>query len=329
MATSLAMLFALLATLTKAKLTIEYDQGPKPLGSPADLSWSIDSDANTISFGLEVSDAILRGNGTMWVGIGVGEETSGSMLGADILTAEFNATELNKCTIMDRYVPFVAFPIGEEPGVFPEQDDCQSWTLESCSRDPQRGTITLEVYRPLSSGSTSRGGSRLLAILDNQDREVGSGVQSIMYAYGNGNFAYHTKNRGTMRMVLFNDDFTYPTGTILPLSDDVTFNFSIVATNYTVPPKTTYACTSALVPLLKSGKRFMVAADPIIRSTSGANKAHHLIAYACSATEYGRNFLNGTAECGSSGGPTNPDAKCKAFLYGCKLCAFRFVSISY
>eukprot|EP00171_Calliarthron_tuberculosum_P017842 IDg17842t1 len=295
----------LLATLSLGRFTQKYDQGPRSLGKPAKLSWTFDNSTKIVRLGLEVSDPdVLKGEKRVWVGIGVGEETSGGMLGADILTAEFEDGVLDKCSTKDRYVPFTAFPIGENPRVFPNEDKCQSWTLVSCVRDPAKGTVTLEVKRPAVA-------------TDSQDRDIGSGEQSMMYAYGNGDFRYHSNERGTSRIILFNADGTYPAPDALALPKDISVSKSILATNYTVPAKTTYTCTSALVELPASGKLYMVAGDPVIQSISGANKAHHLIAYACKDTPLGRKY-NQTADCKPDGGPGNPEMQCTAFIYACK-----------
>eukprot|EP00170_Pyropia_yezoensis_P006552 contig_26716_g6573 len=63
------------------------------LDETAILSWTLTPTA--VRFGLVVTDAALFGGNASapaaWVGLGIGEPTSGSMVGADIVTAEFGS----------------------------------------------------------------------------------------------------------------------------------------------------------------------------------------------------------------------------------------------
>lgn len=99
------------------------------------------------------------------------------------------------------------------------------------------GAITLEVNRPL-------------AAVTDQDRSISAGEQVILYAYGSSAFKYHKKNRGTSRITLFKDDSTPPSGAERPLPNDIVQNFTVLNTNYAVPPnRTAYGCTTARIPL--------------------------------------------------------------------------------
>lgn len=105
-----------------------------PLSSIAELSWDVNFTTSEISFGLKVSDSALNKTGDAWVGISIGESTSGGMLGADIFTAEFASGVLDNCTVKDRHVPFVPFPLTTAPGPYPVEDSCQtdaSWAIVS------------------------------------------------------------------------------------------------------------------------------------------------------------------------------------------------------
>lgn len=303
----------LLLVTTVQGLSRGYDRST-PLSDKVVLSWTLDNDARRISLALTVTDpTVLSKKGASWIALGVSEETSGSMLGADIVNADFGPDMLDNCTIADRYVPFAAYPIGDRTpsaaDVFPEKDDCQtdgSWRLVSCTRNPENGTATLEVERALDAN-------------DDQDRDIRPGDQAMIFAYGGSTFQRHGKERGSSRVVLYNEDGSYPSKGISPLPKDVSFTFDFQATNYSVPSAnvTTYACTSVVLPLPASGKRALVAVDPIIKSTSGDNKAHHLLLYACEDTPYAKQFTK-TGYCQDEG-PGSPRSRCTALLYGCKL----------
>lgn len=289
-----------------------YDRSTS-LSDKAKLHWTLHNDSRRISLALTVTDAaVLSRKGVSWIGLGVSESSSGSMLGSDIVSAEFGNDMLDNCTVADRYVPFAAYPLGESTSnassVFPNKDDCQtdgSWRLVSCTRNPGNGTAVLEVERSLGAN-------------DDQDRVIGPGDQAIIFAYGGSGFQRHGKERGSSRVVLYNEDGSYPKRDISPLPKDVSFTFNLQATNYSVPSAnvTTYACTSVELPLPKSGKRALVAVDPVIKSTSGKNKAHHLLLFACADTPFIRSFKQ-TKYC-QGNGPGSPEARCQALLYGCK-----------
>lgn len=302
----------LLATAVQA-LSRGYDRSTE-LSGKAVLSWTLDNDARRISLAVTVTDpAVLSKKSASWIGLGVSESTSGSMLGSDIVSAEFGPDMLDNCTIADRHVPFAAYPIGERtasaPDVFPNKDDCQtdgSWRLVSCTRNPDNGTAVLEVERALDAN-------------DDQDRDIGPGDQAMIFAYGGSAFQRHGRERGSSRVVLYNEDGSYPSGEISPLPKDVSFKFDFQATSYKVPSAkvTTYACTSIELPMPKSGKRSLVAVDPLIKSKAGKNKAHHLLLYACENRSFAKQFAK-TKDCQSEG-PGSPESRCTALLYGCKL----------
>jgi len=265
-----------------------YPRGPVSLSPKAVLSWDVDFAIDEISFALVVTDTELNESTDAWVGIGVGESTSGGMLGADIFTAEFASGVLDNCTVKDRHVPFVPYPLTQAPGAFPVEDSCQtdgSWTINSCVRNLQNGTITLDVKRPLMAVSP-------------QDRNVSAGDQVMMYAYGGSTFMYHENKRGGARVVLFNADETFPAEAAPTLPDDVAANFSVIATNYSVPPGTMYACTAALIPVPAGQKWYMVAARPVLKAAKGRNMAHHFVAYLCPDRNTTRQFFE-TRDCDS------------------------------
>lgn len=305
---------------THAQLSRQYARGPITVGEGAQFYYSLENDTKTISFGLvTTSDQFKSDSGPAWIGIGVSEATSGSMLGADIATAEFASAQNSECTLVDRHVPFAAYPLGEQSEnasrVFPNEDKCQadrSWNLVACKRDTNQGTLTLEVSRSLDAN-------------DDQDRAITSGPQPILYAYGDA-FQYHGKARGTRQIILFNSDGSLPPLVQEPLPNDVVANQFVQASNYTVPSDkvTTYACTSVIADVPAGGKRVLVAADPVLKTRSGKNLAHHLLIYTCADTPYFRRFMK-TGSCLGDGPVGNSEANCTGLIYSWAVGVGRFV----
>ena len=295
---SAIVVYLLCACLANAKLTVKYDRNTN-LSNEATLSWSFDNATKMFSFGLEVTTANVSTTDAAWVGIGVGEQSSGSMLGADIATAQFKKNIVDNCTITNRHVPFVAYPIGSGNNtVFPAADRCQnerSWKLISCSRDPKKKTFTLEVRRPMEA-------------ITEQDRAISSGPQPMMYAYGvAGSVAYHRANRATKRVFLVKKDGTYPSPTQFNLPADISTTFTVRNNEYVVPSvRTTYACTSRKLTLRKGEKLYMIAAENIVEE-----KAHHMLVYGCEDNAFTRNYTE-TQNCFSHdrAGGADPRAKC-------------------
>lgn len=304
------LLFSLLHALSPTR---SYSHGPVPFDKIASLYYTLSPSGSTISFALVVKDPKIVSNTSRfepnWLGLGVSEPTSGSMLGGDIVTAVFRSD--GSCVFTDRYVPFFAFPLGEPgPGgsAFPLEDDCQddgSWRYITCKRDSD--TMLLEVERELEAH-------------DDQDRAIKKedGSSSLIYAYGEF-FGYHQDRRGAMQVDLFKEK----DGEQSMLPPDVDGSIEIVATNYTVPDskETIYACTSKLVNIEGSSGRMIVAAEPVIHAD--VDMLHHLVLYLCSGEEYAKQTAK-TIECttgnNSIGGPVgNPRAKCSTLVYGCKL----------
>jgi hypothetical protein len=90
------------------------------------LYWTVDESKDLISLGI-MAKAIG------WAGFGLGEPTSGSMPGADMLVAIYDPAQ-NIVTISDRY-NVVSFTLSRyalhyaEPSV----DQCQNWNLVAAS----------------------------------------------------------------------------------------------------------------------------------------------------------------------------------------------------
>lgn len=201
--------------------THNYTAEPVRLSEVAKLYHDANPKDDIVHFALIIDDPAAVTNSRNWLGIGIGEPSSGSMLGADIVTAAFEPNATSTCTLVDRHVPFAAYPIGSTNGgsasVFPFEDDCpdSDWKLVSCGRDVAKGHLLLEVSRPLSA-------------VDNQDRAILPGFSAVMFAYGN-SFGYHSSRRQSVQVVLYDDPELPALRVDLP--DDVEGSFELVATN--------------------------------------------------------------------------------------------------
>lgn len=294
--------------------SLTYSKGPINFDQKASLYFTIDSERSTASFAIVINDPeLISSTSPNWIGLGISEPSSGSMLGADVVTAQF--TNASACVITDRYVPFVPYPLIEPDSngdntAFPLEDTCQddgSWVLVNCEKE--EGSMVLEVTRPIDAH-------------DIQDRDITVGFNAMIYAYGE-SFMYHGGNRAGMHVHLRTEEGEGDGQIQDPLPDDVDGNFDIMATNYNVPgtSDTIYTCTSAVFPLDADDTRMIVAAEPILNGTT--DLVHHLTLYLCSGDEYAR-AVESTVECtaadgeGVAGPVGNRDAQCATLIYACK-----------
>jgi hypothetical protein len=314
--TSIGLISACLLVVHALNPTEKYTQGPVDLGDHAKFWYDVDFKARIAHLALKVTDkaSVNNAKDANWLGLGVSEPTSGSMLGADIVTGEFPGGETEKCTIKDRYVPFAAYPLfdskNQSPSVYPKEDTCQaddSWKLVRCVRDVNVGEMVLEVTRSLDAH-------------DAQDRPIGPNQQSIIYGYGS-SFAYHGSARGSRQISLYDDQGSVINPkTVNALPADVSAKQNLVASQYRVPSDgdTTYACTSMIADVGPNGRRMVVAADPLLKTKSGKVLVHHLLVHACQDSEYFRGFSK-TQRCGYKTevpGPTGY-GNCSNVVFGC------------
>lgn len=285
-------------------LTRSYQNGPVALSSSASLFYEVNTTIDIARFALLINDSEMAIDGSAWVGLGIGEPTSGSMIGADIVTAQFAPGATNSCSIVDRYVPFVAFPWDEAPSIFPLPDDCAEpdWTLISCQRDAS-GAVLLEIDRPLTVKD------------DKQDRAILPGDSAVLNAYG-GDFGYHNSNRESIAVTLYDaNKNTDDHDTLIDrkkVPNDVDGFFDIRATNYSIPTKlTTYACTSIRIPLPPGKDHMIIGGEPLIEDKDDS-PVHHFTLYLCKGEEY-YNATKNTDACEGEPllGPIgNPNATC-------------------
>eukprot|EP01120_Amphizonella_sp_Union-15-10_P003465 TRINITY_DN13883_c0_g1_i1.p1 TRINITY_DN13883_c0_g1~~TRINITY_DN13883_c0_g1_i1.p1 ORF type:complete len:538 (+),score=55.78 TRINITY_DN13883_c0_g1_i1:127-1740(+) len=211
------------------------------------LHWRLDLVAKEIYLALEAKTL-------GWVGFGLGERTSGSMPGADIVTG----TVINGvASVQDRFS--LAY-------VMPKEDSCQNWVL--ISGVEQNGKTIIEIKRKFNTQDT-------------QDREIVEGENRIIYAIGSSDtFSYHGTNRGASII-----NFLNPTESIQikNVSADATAVFTMP--NFNVPSKSTsYICKSFSLPTLTDGH--VVQIDPIIVKYPGkADFVHHMLIHVCEPSE--------------------------------------------
>eukprot|EP01130_Rhizamoeba_saxonica_P004490 TRINITY_DN1834_c0_g1_i1.p1 TRINITY_DN1834_c0_g1~~TRINITY_DN1834_c0_g1_i1.p1 ORF type:complete len:582 (-),score=121.98 TRINITY_DN1834_c0_g1_i1:24-1577(-) len=165
-----------------------------------------------------------------WVGFGLGEPTSGSMPGGDIVTGEFD--ENGKGFVTDRFtLDFVK----------PSVDTCQDWIIVSSEQ---------------TDGKTIVEAKRKLVTDDTQDRPFNGGPLKVIYAYGTSNtFDYHKGNRGAQALTFFDPVPQPATNDMQTL--DILFNHA------TPDPKrvTSYICQAFELPKVEG---HIVRFDPVI-----------------------------------------------------------------
>jgi len=92
--------------------------------------------------------------------------------------------------VVDRYVPWIAYPLEQLPMPFPEVDSENDWSLLCASA---AGSSTSAVVR------------RKLTTGDKNDRAIVSGSMPVVYAWGTGPMSYHGPNRGSAAVTFFGD----------------------------------------------------------------------------------------------------------------------------
>lgn len=287
------VLFLHLITAHASSLSRPYGHGPVSFDETADFFFTINRTSQTAHLALRITDPTLVTDAQNWLAIGISEPTSGSMIGSDLVTAQFSPSQTDRCVIKDRYVPFSAYPLGEQvnqsASVFPVEDDCQddgSWILLNCQRNVESGVMLLEVSRSLTAHDT-------------QDRDISPGINPVIYAYGDA-FGYHSGRRASRQVEMYQSS---PDQSVTleqpPLPDDIDGHISVASTDYVIPSftNTIYACTSHIIPLKKGEQRMIVAAEHFSNSTN--DMVHHILLHLCSGEEYAKSIRK-TAECTSN-----------------------------
>jgi len=195
-----------------------------------------------------------------WIGFGIAESTSGSMPGADIVTASVVGT---KTTIQDRYATAKAYPM---------EDSCSDWIL--VSGQEADGKTIVELQRAINTG-------------DKQDRPFES-MNRIVISFGNTDtFSQHVWRMATA--VTWWGELPKTEVPNLPYWDFVT-------TGYTIPNvKTTYY--NAFYNLTMPNSTVHVTAFQAVFGNATRKYVHHFLVSA-SETE-GLNAMNGGSSDGN------------------------------
>eukprot|EP01089_Gocevia_fonbrunei_P014176 TRINITY_DN381_c0_g1_i6.p1 TRINITY_DN381_c0_g1~~TRINITY_DN381_c0_g1_i6.p1 ORF type:complete len:220 (+),score=41.65 TRINITY_DN381_c0_g1_i6:82-741(+) len=169
---------------------------------------------------------LLEVNTLGWVGFGLGEPTSGSMPGADIVTGyvDNNGT----IVIKDRHATIFGLPA---------EDTCQDWSVVGGNKT--NGKTFLEL-------------SRRLVTHDRSDRPIVEGLTRILFAYGTNDdteVAYHTTRRGLGTIEFIPSSTPKPPVPVSALTYDFVFD------KIHIPAKaTTYLCKSFVFPNISTSK---------------------------------------------------------------------------
>eukprot|EP01088_Endostelium_zonatum_P011575 TRINITY_DN25723_c0_g1_i1.p1 TRINITY_DN25723_c0_g1~~TRINITY_DN25723_c0_g1_i1.p1 ORF type:complete len:550 (+),score=106.64 TRINITY_DN25723_c0_g1_i1:65-1714(+) len=202
------------------------------------------TDSTMIYLGLQVQ--------TMgWIGLGLGEVTSGSMPGSDMVIIEPNGSSF---TVTDRYATEFATP---------DIDDCtQDWVFVSGQQ--VNGTTTVEI-------------KRLLQTNDNQDRAIIPGLTRVVYAWGGNNaktIQYHGSSRGSTTVPFIPSNK-------LPALPSTVRSYSVQMPNVSVPSTVTnYLCASFELPYNPVADAHIIRIDPLIEPDN-VDIAHHMLVFVC------------------------------------------------
>lgn len=203
----LLLSMTLFSSPSAAVLTTTYNHGPISMSSTIQLYHTIEPLDNIAHFGV-VFHVPNDPKTAVWVGLGIGEPTSGGMKGADIVSCEFSSpSSTQPCTINDRYVPYTSVLSMTSPNglsasemghMYPLIDACdqQDWVLVSSFRNDS--VIAFEVQRPLDH-------------YDLNDRPISPGLSSVLVAHGDmghGMIRFHgtdVRKRAAKKIVLYED----------------------------------------------------------------------------------------------------------------------------
>jgi hypothetical protein len=282
-------------------------------GDAADVraQWSVDPGAGSVTLALSGS----VGGG--WMGLGLGESSSGSMIGADIVTARF---EGGQPVVEDRFVPWQAYPFAPFDGrlfspSLPAEGVATSPSLFPSLDESLGGRGSWEVLSGAQEGGCSRVVlRRALVTGDVHDRPFTPGAaQVVLWAYGGGSaVSYHGASRGVLSI-----DFGAGSAQAPPAAVSCAncYTAELLMSNYSVPvQETTYACQSFEFPGAGAGDAHAIAFYPRI---DNAEVVHHILVHSCANDAYFNATLTGPGICGNKSAGTSPlGTKCQTLLYG-------------
>lgn len=250
----------------------------------------------------------LAGRTGGWLGFGIGEQTSGSMLGADIVSV---SVDTNTCGAFaqDWHVPFKPFPFapytGGDENPFPVLDDCADWSVVSGGE--QDGCTFVHARRLLDTG-------------DSFDRPILLNESTrVLWAWGQAQdgtaMNYHGVHRGT-NSIVFGAAGSQDSKKLDGCGDNEDcFEYDVEITDYEIPAQeTTYMCEGFEIPTENWESDYhAVAFYPLV---DNAKYVHHLLVHACQDDEYFRSHLDSPGFCGGGLVGSSPLAqKCSSLLY--------------
>jgi len=251
------------------------------------LQWEIDEVNQTVTLGLSANDSVS------WLGFGLGEETTGSMPGADIVTVNF----ANEPFVEDRFVPFTSFPYANNDPLNSDKST-GTFTYRPKSGSPIDIDITSSLFPVVDSSALGCADWRFVmrdesggckrAILqrdwstgDLNDRNMTPGtLQPALWAWGTEQqVSYHGENRGLFGVDFGNAPDSQIDPSSIPCSGPSCGTISLSMGNYAIPAQTTtYACRGFDLRDFIVDNRHAIAFEPVI---DNAARVHHILVHAC------------------------------------------------
>jgi hypothetical protein len=220
-----------------------------------DLFWSLSDDLTSITLGFNVT---CNGN---YFAFGIGEYTTGSMPGSDILVVTVDSQTYD-VTIQDYFAD--AFDA-------PDLDACQSWNLEAAEVmfDPQNASEIMNLQVIVSRNTSIQN--------DNQDRpfetDVGKPTQVIWAIGSTPELSYHGDDRDHQAVYFGGEE---------DISTDAFLHIDFTLQNVTLPQNevTVYMSQSFQAPSFSS-QQYLVGFEIIIGDSLKSAEVHHAILLAC------------------------------------------------
>ena len=224
------------------------------------FKWKVNNVDNTIDILLH-SSGLVGGSSASWFAFGLSE--AGGMLGADIVSVEFGSS--GSVSVVDRYVPWVAFPLEQPPRPYPVADTQQDWELV-CGESLEN-SVTAVVRRELKTSD------------EEQDREFVSGSVSVIYAWGDGALGYHGANRRSIKVNILSDKLSSVDAFVPPADADGSFVKGFSPGYELLPIRTQYVCQ---VHDVGTTPLHIVAAEQVnsMNEVYGPY-VHHVLVHAC------------------------------------------------
>lgn len=247
------------ATAATAFDPSQYSNSTRLHATSYTLYWR--TDERYIYLGFEVR---TRG----WIGFGLSEPSTGSMIGSDMLVSEVTGGGVGPRIVRDMYATEFAWP---------SEDACgQDWELLAYESDVT--STYLEVARLLDTGDVA------------QDRAIVPGPMKIVFAWGAGNVvSYHSGQVGAHTVSFIEPS---PAGTSLVALPGDAYAVAVAMVEVPVAAGRDYAyyCKSFELPL--AAQQHHVVQVDLIADPNTAHVLQHLNLYICdNSTALGDNYV--------------------------------------